>query len=202
MQTNTTTTTNTLATTTTTTMRDCIAAYAEARIEQRGMRKRVQRLRSLRKTGEAFETTFQMLEGYECALAIEEKKEEEKAGGGTAAVVVRFWTTYEGMQALKPRLVRALQKGWASRGVHKKRSAGAFVRSFTPRFASLSRMADGHLLCRKLVLDEAKLAEYRQTPEGERLFLETVIEPMLATLDAGDNMSDADEDAAAAADEQ
>jgi hypothetical protein len=166
----------------------------------------VQRLRSLRKTGEAFETTFQMLDDYECALAIEEKKEEE-AGGGTAAVVVQFWTTYEGMQALKPRLTKALHKGWASRGVHKKRSAGAFIRSFTPRFACLSPMTDdSHLVRRRIVLNEEKLAEYRQTPEGERLFLETVIEPMIATLDYGDSImtSDDDEaaDAAAAADEQ
>ena len=163
-------------------MRECITAYVEAEIEKRGMRKRVQRLRSLRKTSEAFETTFRLLEDCESALAIEEKEEE-------GAVVVQFLSTREAMKALKPRLVKALNKGWASRGVHKKRSAGAFVRSFTPRFASLSRMADGHLLCRKLVLDEAKLAEYRQTPEGERLFLETVIEPMIATHDYGD-MSD------------
>ena len=39
------------------------------------------------------------------------------------------------------------------------------------------------------MLDEEKLAEYRLTPEGERLFLETVIEPMIVTLDYGD-MSD------------
>ncbi len=50
-------------------------------------------------------------------------------------------------------------------------------------------MTDSHLVRRKLVLDEEKLAEYRQTPEGERLFLETVIEPMIATLNYG-NMSD------------
>ncbi len=74
--------------------------------------------------------------------------------------------------------------------MHKKRSAGAFIRSFTPRFASVSgAVTDSHLVRRKLVLDEEKLAEYRQTPEGERLFLETVIEPMIATLDYGD-MSD------------
>jgi hypothetical protein len=89
------------------------------------------------------------------------------------------------MQALKPRLVKALDKGWASRGVHKKRSASAFIRSFTPRFASVRAVTDSHLVRRKLVLDEEKLAEYRQTPAGERLFLETVIEPMIATLDYG-----------------
>ncbi len=53
----------------------------------------------------------------------------------------------------------------------------------------MSAVTDSHLVRRKLVLDEEKLAEYRQTPEGERLFLETVIEPMIATLDYGD-MSD------------
>jgi hypothetical protein len=74
-------------------MHGCIAAYVEAEIEKRGMRKRVQRLRSLRKTGEAFETTFRLLEDCESALAIEEKEEE----GG---VVVQFWTTREAMQAL------------------------------------------------------------------------------------------------------
>jgi hypothetical protein len=146
------------------------------------MRKRVQRLRSLRKTGEAFKTTFRLLEDSESALTIEEKEEE-----GT--VVVQFWTTREGMRALKQRLVKALNKGWATRGVHKKRNACAFIRSFTPRFASVSAVTDSHLVRRKLVLDEEKLAEFRQTPAGERLFLETVIEPMIATLDYAD-MSD------------
>ncbi len=37
-------------------MSECITAYVEAEIEKRGMWKRVQRLRSLRTTGEAFET--------------------------------------------------------------------------------------------------------------------------------------------------
>jgi hypothetical protein len=163
-------------------MHGCIAAYVEAEIDKRGMRKRVQRLRSLRKTGEAFETTFRLLEDCESALGIEEKEEE----GG---VVVQFWTTRQAMQALKPRLVKALKKGIASRGVHKKRSVRAFIHSITPRFAGVSAVTDSHLVCRKLVLDEEKLAEYRQTPAGERLFLETVIEPMIATLDYGD-MSD------------
>ena len=57
-------------------MHGCIAAYVEAEIDKRGMRKRVQRLRSLRKTGEAFETTFRLLEDCESALGIEEKEEE------------------------------------------------------------------------------------------------------------------------------
>jgi hypothetical protein len=140
-------------------MHECISAYVEAEIEKRGMQKRVQRLRSLRKTGEAFETTFRLLEDCESALAIRKSDEDQ----GT--VVVHFWTTREAMQALKPRLVKALDKGWASRGVHKKRSAGAFILSFTPRFASVSAVTDSHLVHRKLVLDEEKLAEYRQTPE-------------------------------------
>jgi hypothetical protein len=160
-------------------MHGCIATYVEAEIERRGMRKRVQRLRSLRKTGEAFETTFLLLEDSESALAICKSDEDQ------GAVVVRFWTTREAMQALKQRLVKALNKGWATRGVHKKRNAGAFIRSFTPRFAGVSAVTDSHLVCRKL----EKLAEYRQTPAGERLFLETVIEPMIATLDYAD-MSD------------
>ncbi len=143
----------------------------------------MQRLRSLRKTGEAFETTFRLLEDSESALAI--CKSDEHQG----AVVVQFWTTCEAMQALKPLLIKVLNKGWATRGVHKKRNAGAFIRSFTPRFASVSAVTDSHLVRRKLVLDEEKLAEYRQTPAGERLFLETVIEPMIATLDYA-NMSD------------
>jgi hypothetical protein len=79
------------------------------------MLKRVQRLRSLRKSGEAFETTFRLLEDCESALAICKSDEDQ------GAVVVRFWTTREAMQALKPHLVKALNKGWASRGVHKKR---------------------------------------------------------------------------------
>jgi hypothetical protein len=137
----------------------------------------------LRNTGEAFETTFRLLEDCESALAI------RKSDTDQGTVVVQFWTTREAMQALKPRLVKALDKGWASRGMHKMHSAGAFIRSFTPRFASVSAVTDSHLVRRKLVLDGEKLAEYRQTPEGERLFLETVIEPMIATLDYGD-MSD------------
>ncbi len=96
----------------------------------------------------------------------------------------KFWTTREAMQAPKQRLVKALNKAWATRGVHKKRNAGAFIRSFMPRFAGVSAVTDSHLVCRKLVLDEEKLAEYRQTPAGKRLFLETVIEPMIATLDS------------------
>ncbi len=143
----------------------------------------MQRLRSLRKTGEAFETTFRLLEDCESALAIRKSDEEQ----GT--VVVQFRTTREAMRALKQRLVKALDKGWASRGVHKKRSPGTFIRSFTPRFASVSAVTDSHLVLWKLLLDEEKLAEYRQTPEGERLFLETVIESMFAMLDYGD-MSD------------
>ena len=182
MQTTTTTSADSSSSNAPSSMHGCITAYVEAEIEKRRMRKRVQRLRSLRKTGEAFETTFRLLEDCESALAIEEKEEE----GG---VVVRFWTTREAMQALKPRLVKALNKGWASRSVHKERSARAFIRSFTPRFAGVSAVTDSHLVCRKLVLDEEKLAENRQTPAGERLFLETVIEPMIATLDYGD-MSD------------
>ena len=70
--------------------------------------------------------------------------------------------------------------------MHKKRSARAFIHSITPRFAGVSAVTDSHLVCRKLVLDEEKLAEYRQTPAGERLFLEIVIEPMNATLDYAD----------------
>jgi hypothetical protein len=150
------------------------------------MRKRVQRLSSLGKTGEALKTTFRLLEDSESALAICKSDEDQ------GAVVVRFWTTREAMQALKQRLVKALNKGWATRGVHKKRNAGAFIRSFTPRFASVSAVTDSHLVCRKLVLDEEKLAEYRQTPAGERVFLETVIEPimMIATLDYADMRDD------------
>ncbi len=53
----------------------------------------------------------------------------------------------------------------------------------------MSAVTDSHLVRRKLVLDEEKLAEYGQTPEGERLFLETVIDPMIATLGYGE-MSD------------
>ncbi len=97
-------------------MHGCIAAYVEAEIDKRGMRKRVQRLRSLRKTGEAFETTFRLLEDCESALAIEEKEEE-------GAVVVQFWTTREAMKALKPRLVKALNKGWASRAARRAQEA-------------------------------------------------------------------------------
>ncbi len=67
---------------------------------------------------------------------------------------------------------------------------GLDIMLFTPRFAGVSAVTDSHLVCRKIVLDEEKLAEYRQTPAGERLlFLETVIEPMIATLDYAD-MSD------------
>ena len=182
MQTTTTTSADSSSSNAPSSMHGCIAAYVEAEIDKRGMRKRVQRLRSLRKTGEAFETTFRLLEDCESALGIEEKEEE----GG---IVVQFWTTRQAMQALKPRLVKALKKGIASRGVHKKRSVRAFIHSITPRFAGVSAVTDSHLVCRKLVLDEEKLAEYRQTPAGERLFLETVIEPMIATLDYGD-MSD------------
>ena len=101
-------------------MHECITSYVEAEIEKRGMRKRVQRLRSLRKTGEAFETTFRLLEDCESALAICKSDEEDQEEG---TLVVQFWTTCESMQALKPRLVKALDKGWASRGVHKKRTA-------------------------------------------------------------------------------
>ena len=120
----------------------------------------------MRKTGEAFETTFRLLEDSESARAICKSDEDQ------GAVVVRFWTTREAMHALKQRLVKALNKGWATRGVHKKRNACAFIRSFTPRFAGVSAVTDSHLVCRKLVLDEEKLAEYRQTPAGaEVLFL-------------------------------